>query len=104
MLTQHLAKLVTTLLKEPFQKWGLDFIGRVKPTSKLSNNRYILVTIDYATKWMEVRTLRTNITIVTTMFLYKHILMRFKCPLTIVTNKGTHFINDVIKYLTNQIV
>jgi len=26
MLTQNLAKLVITLPKEPFQKWGLDFI------------------------------------------------------------------------------
>jgi hypothetical protein len=38
LLTQNLAKLVTTLLQEPFQKWGLDFIGLVKPASKLSNN------------------------------------------------------------------
>jgi len=26
LLTQNLAKLVTTLPKEPFQKWGLDFL------------------------------------------------------------------------------
>jgi hypothetical protein len=30
MLTQNLAKLITTLLEEPFQKWGLDFIGPIK--------------------------------------------------------------------------
>jgi hypothetical protein len=35
LLTQNLAKLVTTLLEKPFQKWRLDFIGHVKLVSKL---------------------------------------------------------------------
>ncbi len=29
---KNLAKLVTTLPKEPFMKWGLHFIGPIKPT------------------------------------------------------------------------
>jgi hypothetical protein len=50
MLMQNLAKLVTTLFEEPFQKWGLNFIGLVKVINKLLGNQYILVTTDYATK------------------------------------------------------
>ncbi len=42
LLKQNLEKLVAILSKEPFQKWGLDFIGLVKPTSRLSSNQYIL--------------------------------------------------------------
>jgi len=30
--TKSLAKLVITLLEEPFMKWGLNFIGQIKPT------------------------------------------------------------------------
>ncbi len=62
-------------------KWGLDFVGQIKPTKK-----YILVTIDYATKWVEARALKANIVVIITNFLYECMLTRFGCPLTIVTD------------------
>jgi hypothetical protein len=46
ILTENLAKLVTTLLEEPFLKWGLHFIGLIKPTSRFLSNWYILITTD----------------------------------------------------------
>jgi hypothetical protein len=83
-------------------KWGLDFVGPIKPACKYTGNKYIIITIDYVTKWVEARTLRTNIAIVITKKMYECILTKFGCPLTIVTNEGVHFINNVIKYLTNH--
>jgi hypothetical protein len=84
------------------QKWGLDCIGPIKSTSCYFGNWYILVATDYATKWVEARTLHINTSIVTTKFLYDHILTRFGCPLIIIIDQGTHFINDVIRYLNNH--
>jgi hypothetical protein len=55
-------------LEKPFQNSGLDFIGNVKRASRLSGNWYILVAIDYATKWLEAQAFHTNIATIITKF------------------------------------
>jgi hypothetical protein len=57
MKIMSLAKLAILLLKVPLMNWGLDFMGAIKPTSRQTRNKYILVVMNYATKWVEVRTL-----------------------------------------------
>jgi hypothetical protein len=83
-------------------KWGLYFVGPIKLARRYIMNKYILVTIDYATKWVEAKALRINPTTITTKKLYECILIKFGCPLTIIIDHGVHFINDVIKYLTDH--
>ncbi len=81
---------------------GLDFIGPITPTRRLIGNTYILVAIDYATKWVEVKALKTNNVVVIARFLYEYILIKFGCLLTIVIDQGVHFINDIIKHLIEK--
>ena len=57
---------------EPFQKWGLDFIGPFTPATARMGSRYILVATDYCTKWVETKVLRDNMASSTTKFLYEN--------------------------------
>ena len=102
MANTSLATLVTNMPAEPFIKWGLDFIGPIKPMASKIGNRYILVATDYATKWVEVRALRTNSAAVTTNFLYKQIVTRYGCPFTLVSDQGSHFINEALEHLVEH--
>ncbi len=84
LATQSLANIVTSVPKEPFMKWGFDFVRPIKLTGKYIGNKYIVIT-NYATNWVEVKALKINIVVVTTKFMYECILTRFGCPLTIIT-------------------
>ncbi len=99
--TKSLAKLVITLLEEPFMKWGLYFIVPIKLIGRLIGNKYILVVTNYATKWLEAKALRTNNVIVIVRFLYEYILTKFRCPLTIMTYQG---VLSMIQSISNKIV
>lgn len=61
-----------TLEVEIFDVWGIDFIGQVP---LLFVNQYILVAVDYVSKWVEVTTLHTNDTKVVVKFVKRIIFL-----------------------------
>ncbi|GJV12117.1 reverse transcriptase domain-containing protein [Tanacetum coccineum] len=73
-----------------FDVWGIDFIG---PFPSSRGNKYILVAVDYLSKWVEAKALPTNDARVVCKFL-KSLFARFGAPRAIISDRGTHFCND----------
>ena len=86
---------------EPFQKWGLDFVGLVKPSTMRTRNRYIIVATDYFTKWVEAKALRDNTAASTEKNLYECIWCRYGCPIKLISDQGGHFLRQVVESLTS---
>nr|GEZ90666.1 reverse transcriptase domain-containing protein [Tanacetum cinerariifolium] len=75
---------------EIFDVWGIDFMG---PFPSSRGNKYILVAVNYLSKWVEAKALPTNDARVVCKFL-KSLFARFGSPRAIISNRGTHFCND----------
>ncbi|GKG13820.1 reverse transcriptase domain-containing protein, partial [Tanacetum coccineum] len=75
---------------EIFDLWGVNFIG---PFLSSRGNKYILMAVDYLSKWVEAKALPTNDARVVVKIL-KSLFARFRTPRAIISNHGTHFCND----------
>lgn len=71
---------------EPFMECGIGFVGPIKPVGRYTCNKYIMVATNYATKWVEVKALRTNAVVVTVRFMYENILTHFGCVMYMVSD------------------
>ncbi|GJU82268.1 reverse transcriptase domain-containing protein [Tanacetum coccineum] len=78
---------------EVFDVWGLDFMG---PFPDLRGNKYILVVVDYISKWVEAQALPTNDARVVVKFL-KGLFTRFGVPKALISDRGTHFCNSQLE-------
>ena len=78
---------------ELFDLWGIDFMG---PFPASYNNLYILLAVDYVSKWVEAIPTRTNDAKVVAQFLRSNIFSCFETPRALITDNGTHFCNKVI--------
>nr|GEZ63729.1 hypothetical protein [Tanacetum cinerariifolium] len=67
-----------------FDVWGIDFMGPF-PSSK--GNKYILVAVDYLSKWVEAKELPTNDARVVVKIL-KSLFSRFGTPKAIISDRG----------------
>jgi len=75
---------------EIFDCWGIDF---VRPLPSSYGNIYILVVVDYMSKWVEAIATPKNSARVVIKFLKKNIFSCFGVPQALISDRGTHFRN-----------
>ena len=72
------------------------------PFPKSYGNEYILVAVDYMSKWVEAVALPTTDAKVVIKFLKKNIFTRFGIPRALISDGGTHFCNNQMEKLLNK--
>ncbi|KAG7528644.1 hypothetical protein ISN45_Un124g000010, partial [Arabidopsis thaliana x Arabidopsis arenosa] len=85
---------------EVFDVWGIDFMGPFNPASY--GNKYILVAVDYVSKWVEAIASPTNDHKVVLKLFKSIIFPRFGIPKAVISDGGSHFINKVFESLLKK--
>ncbi|XP_019262195.1 PREDICTED: uncharacterized protein LOC109240029 [Nicotiana attenuata] len=73
----------------PFAAWGMDVIGPIEPAAS-NGHRFIMVAIDYFTKWVEASSYKSVTKKVIADFVRNNIVCRFGIPESIITDNGAN--------------
>jgi hypothetical protein len=85
---------------QPFERIGIDIVGPLPETGR--KNKYIVVAMDYFTKWPEARALSNATAENVAKFIYEDIICRHGVPKILLSDQGSHFKNKVIDELCNK--
>ncbi|KAK3013466.1 hypothetical protein RJ639_009774 [Escallonia herrerae] len=84
----------------PFATWGMDIMGPFPPAT--AQRRFVIVAINYFTKWAEAEALATITEKKCEDFLWRAIVYRFGIPRVLVTDNGKQFDNPTFRnFCTN---
>jgi hypothetical protein len=100
-IRSHPAPLHPMVSVGPFAKWGINFVT-CHPHSA-GGHGYIIVSVNYFTKWVEAMPTFDNTRKTTTLFIFNHIIAHFGVPQAIVTDHGSHFRNFRMSELTEKL-
>ena len=93
---RNMMPLNPILVVDIFDVWGIDFMGSFPTYFGYS---YILVGVDYVSKWVEAIPCKTNDHRVMLKFLKKNVFSIFGVPKAIISSGGTHFCNKPFENL-----
>jgi hypothetical protein len=94
--------LRTKVTLQVFEKWEIDFVGPINPLEKISGEIYIITVTEYLTRWAEETPVKYSSTETTTHFLFEKVITIFGCPEILMSDQGTHFINNSISSMTEE--
>jgi hypothetical protein len=97
----HPVALHPTVVVGPFSKWGIDFM-QCNPTSA-GGHGYVIIAVDYFMKWDEAMPTFLNDGRIISLFIFNHIIARFRIPQAIITDHGSHFQNQMIFEMSGKL-
>ncbi|RDX91290.1 gag-pol, partial [Mucuna pruriens] len=84
------------LFCEVFDVWGIDFMG---PFPISNGYSYILLAVDYVSRWVEAIATKTNDAKVVVDFLKSNIFYKFGVPKALISDQESHFCNRAMSSL-----
>ena len=82
----------------PFSTWRIDIIGKIHPIAT-NGHEFILVAIDYFTKWVEAASYKVLNSKKVAQFIQTNIICRYGQPYEIISDNGQHFKGETKKLL-----
>jgi hypothetical protein len=90
------------LTLQAFEKCAIDFVGPINPVGKHTGAWYTITATKYLTIWVEAREIKDCSETTSTHFIFDDIITRFGCPNILMSDQGTHFINNTVESLTEE--
>ncbi|RDX77900.1 gag-pol, partial [Mucuna pruriens] len=87
------------LFCEVFDVWGIDFMG---PFPVSNGHSYILLAVDYVSRWVETIATKSNDAKVVVDFLKSNIFYRLGVPKALISDQGSHFCNRAMSSLLHK--
>ena len=97
----HPAPLFHVIFIAPFARWGIDCTTCIPASAR--GHKYIIVVVDYFTKWAEAMPTIRNDDEIAAIFIFNNIITRFGVPRQIVIYHGSHFKNSMMKELAAKL-
>ena len=85
-----------------FNKWVIDFVGPIHPPVKKMGARYIIITTEYLTKWVDEKPVKGCSITTTTNFIFEYILYQSCYPRILMSDRGTNFLNETIGVILEE--
>lgn len=101
-LKKHEMPLISIKSSLTFEIQAIEFVGPFLKLGHKTRDRYIIIEVEYVTKWEGVQLVEYCTKVVATKFIYENIITRFGCPITPISDRGTHFINHTIELLLKE--
>jgi hypothetical protein len=83
------------------QRWGLDLLGPLPPAQ--GNLRYVVVAVEYFSKWIEAKPLATITSVTVQKFFWQNIVCRFGVPKAITVDNGSSLMPKLSESFVNKL-
>jgi transposase InsO family protein len=92
--------LTSNLQIDIFDVWGIDFMG---PFPNSEGYKYILVAVDFVSKWLEALPCRAVDAMPSKKMFHEVIFLRYGVPRIVISDGGSHFIDRTFQKALSKV-